>query len=118
MKRWKPIETAPSDVEVSLWIKSERNPEYQRRGFGVKFKGEFIGPSAPNPMYGEYASHWMHHYPSPEDEKFEFEMLTENEVNEIHAKVYPVFWSNLRGSFTQILARALQEAWIKKNNFD
>lgn len=56
---WQPIETAPSDTVVLLWIRSKQNPSYGRLGEGSKINGEWLGPKAGNPMFGEYETHWM-----------------------------------------------------------
>ena len=58
--QWQPIETAPENKCVDMWIKSHDNPNFERRAVNVsKIDGKWYGRNLPIPKYGEYASHWI-----------------------------------------------------------
>lgn len=57
---WQPIKTIPQEKAVDVWIVSEGNPGYGRRGTHVCLVGnEWFGTDAPDRRWGEYATHWM-----------------------------------------------------------
>ena len=57
---WQPIQTAPKNKAIDIFIKSQENPIFGRRATNVCIvEGKWYGDKLPEDRFGEYVSHWM-----------------------------------------------------------
>jgi hypothetical protein len=63
MTEWYPIETAPPDEEVIVWLRGNRGDQFNERAMVCKHDG-YSGWCFPG-IGGLKASHWMPAPPSP-----------------------------------------------------